>query len=604
MISILYVDDEPALVDIASHYLRKNQEMVVDTAKSVATALTMLEMRRYDAIVSDYFLPDTNGISFLKTLRTRYDETPFILFTGRGREEIVIEALNHGAAFYLQKGGDPRAQFAELGHMVAQAVERRRADQELLFTRYSVDHASDEIFWYDGQGQILYVNDASCRSLGYTREELLAKTVSDIDPEVDTGAWTHALQTLREKGTLTAEYQHQRKDGSRFPVEIAASYHRFEGKEYVFAFSRDLTWRKQTEKALQESEQLFRSLVATMPDATLIVDWEGTVLFANEAAFCLVGLDPGTPLSCVNIIQFVAPEFHERVLQDLLLVRNGQDHFLREYRLITLKGEEKWVEGLGAKITFRGKEADLVCVREVTERKRAEQALRASEERFREVFHNANDGIALNELTEDGMPGRFIEINETLCSRLLYSREELLSCTPEDLGFSLRSELHQEMMHSLLQMKPVMFETMLRAKNGIRVPVEVNSHLCVLDERRMILSVVRDITERKIMEEVENKAFGQIERNIDQLAILGDHIRNPLAVIIGFADLIESDTGRKIIEQARIIDQIITRLDMQWIESEKVREFVRRHYREEIHREQERGAGQEPPVIARNASLL
>jgi signal transduction histidine kinase len=116
--------------------------------------------------------------------------------------------------------------------------------------------------------------------------------------------------------------------------------------------------------------------------------------------------------------------------------------------------------------------------------------------------------------------------------------------------------------------------------------------------------VVRDITERKIMEEVEKKAFEQIERNIDQLAILGDHIRNPVAVIIGFADLIESDIGKKIIEQARIIDQIITRLDMQWIESEKVREFVRRHYREDAYVGQEESGTEEVSPIARDAPLL
>jgi PAS domain S-box-containing protein len=463
VISILYIDDEPALVEIAAHYLKKTQDITVDTAPTITAAWKLLAQHRYDAIISDYSLPDSDGITLLKTLRERNDATPFILFTGRGREEVVIEALNHGAAFYLQKGGDPRAQFAELGHMITQVVER-----------------------------------------------------------------------------------------------------------------------KQTEQALRESEELFRSLVTTMPDATLILDWNGTVLFANEAAFWLVGLDPATPLSAASIIQFVAPEFHEQVLEDLALVRSGTDRFLREYRLITLMGEERWVEGLGTKISFKGGEADLVCLRDITGRKQAEKALRASEERFREVFHNANDGIALNELTEEGLPGRFIEINQTLCSRLLYPREELLSCTPEDLGYSIPKEELQEMIPMLHDRRPVMFETTLRAKNGIRVPMEINSHLCVLDGKTMILSVVRDITERKIMEEVEKKAFGQIERNIDQLAILGDHIRNPLAVIIGFADLLESNTGRKIVEQARIIDRIITQLDMQWIESEKVREFVRRHYRDDV----------------------
>jgi response regulator RpfG family c-di-GMP phosphodiesterase len=72
-----------------------------------------------------------NGIEFLKEIRKRYPDLPFILFTGRGREEVVIEAINNGADFYLQKGGDPKAQFAELNHKVLQAVKRRRTEREL-----------------------------------------------------------------------------------------------------------------------------------------------------------------------------------------------------------------------------------------------------------------------------------------------------------------------------------------------------------------------------------------------------------------------------------------------------------------------------------------
>ncbi|MDD1677988.1 MAG: PAS domain S-box protein, partial [Methanomicrobiales archaeon] len=480
MIALLYVDSEPALVEVASRYLGKSREVMVDTACSVTAALTRLEQRGYDAIISDYFLPDMDGLAFLKSLRTRGDDTPFILFTGRGREEVVIEALSHGATFYLQKGGDPRAQFTELGHLVAQAVESRRAEQALLFTRYSVDHASDEIFWIDEQGRIQYVNEAGYRSLGYTREELVTRTVFDIDPDVGQEQWLGIMHNLRDKGSFTAEYLHQRKDGTRFPVEISASYHRIEGKEYVFAFSRDITWRKKTEEALRESEALFRTLIETMPDATLILDWQGMVLFANQAAFRLVGLDPHTPLSTTNITQFVAPEFHDRTMRDLALVRSGQDRFLREYRLITLRGEERWAECLGTRIVFRGREADLISIRDVTERRRTEDALRASEERFREVFHNANDGIVLNEITENGMIGRFVEINETARSWLLYSREEILALAPVEVGLYIRPETYPEIFPTLLQMRPAIFETTLRAKNGIQIPVEVNSHPCVL----------------------------------------------------------------------------------------------------------------------------
>jgi PAS domain S-box-containing protein len=436
--------------------------MKVDTALSVIDARSLLEQRSYDAIVSDYFLPDSDGLSFLKDLRAHGDDTPFILFTGRGREEVAIDALNHGVSFYLQKGGDPKAQFAELRHMITQAVARRCA-----------------------------------------------------------------------------------------------------------------------EKALKESEEVFRTLVNAMLDVVLILDWNGTILFANRAAFQLVELEPHMPATPLHIARFVSPGCWDTIVQDLALVKAGQGGFLREYQLMTTGGEEKWVEGLGTKITYRGQEVNLVCLRDVTMRKRAEWAFSASEERFREVFHNANDVIVLNELTEEGLPGRFLEVNNMACSQLLYSREELLSLTPADLGFTLDTESARDIVHSLQQMRPVVFESTIQAKSGTNIPFEINAHICSFNGKQVILSVARDITDRKINEAVEKKAFEQIERNIDQLAILGDHIRNPLAVIIGLADMTGSDTGPKIIEQARLIDQIITHLDMQWIESEKVREFIRRNYRQE-----------------------
>ena len=87
-----------------------------------------------------------------------------------------------------------------------------------------------------------------------------------------------------------------------------------------------------------------------------------------------------------------------------------------------------------------------------------------------------------------------------------------------------------------------------------------------------------DITDKKQMEMAKRKALEQIEQNIEQFAILGDHIRNPLAVIVGLSSLAPGDITDKIIHQAREIDRIITQLDMGWIESEKVRDFIKRYY--------------------------
>jgi DNA-binding response OmpR family regulator len=103
---VLMVDDEPALLDIAKSFLEVSERFEVTTVTSVKQALLVLTDLRFDAIVSDYQMPGEDGIQFLKELKSRGDSTPFILFTGRGREDVAIEALNNGADFYIRKGFD------------------------------------------------------------------------------------------------------------------------------------------------------------------------------------------------------------------------------------------------------------------------------------------------------------------------------------------------------------------------------------------------------------------------------------------------------------------------------------------------------------------
>jgi CheY-like chemotaxis protein len=122
-ITILYVDDEPVLLDTLQLFLERNPELRVITALSANAALELLKSTACDAIISDYEMPEIDGIQFLKIIREKYPRLPFIIFTGKGREEIVIESLNNGADYYVRKGGDPKAQFAELTSKVRHAVE-------------------------------------------------------------------------------------------------------------------------------------------------------------------------------------------------------------------------------------------------------------------------------------------------------------------------------------------------------------------------------------------------------------------------------------------------------------------------------------------------
>jgi len=129
MISVLLVEDEPEVLELTRLFLERDTELAVDACLSVKEALRKLNHKIYNVIVSDYIMPEINGIQLLKTLKFQGIDTPLIIFTGKGGEEIAIEALNSGAAFYLQKSENPRFQFAKLRRMIYEAALKQRTEE-------------------------------------------------------------------------------------------------------------------------------------------------------------------------------------------------------------------------------------------------------------------------------------------------------------------------------------------------------------------------------------------------------------------------------------------------------------------------------------------
>ncbi len=184
MFSLLYVDDETALLEISKLFLERDGDFAVDTAVSARDGLELMKGKRYDAIISDYQMPGMDGIAFLKKFRslaidkfrvavsnqapllevthTTPGDTPFILFTGKGREEVVVEAINSGVDFYLQKGGEPKAQFVELRHKIRQAVRRKRAEDTIYQNeerlRFALEGANDGLWDVDLRTNEVYLS--------------------------------------------------------------------------------------------------------------------------------------------------------------------------------------------------------------------------------------------------------------------------------------------------------------------------------------------------------------------------------------------------------------------------------------------------------------
>jgi len=143
-------------------------------------------------------------------------------------------------------------------------TERKQAEEELRLTRFSVDHASDRIICTDSQGRILYANKAACRSLGRSREELLSLTIPEIDPLLRKEGWGAYWENLKTRGSMTFESQGVSRQGEGFPIEITTNYVEFEGREYSFAFGRDITERKRAQEERQRSLEQLRALAARL----------------------------------------------------------------------------------------------------------------------------------------------------------------------------------------------------------------------------------------------------------------------------------------------------------------------------------------------------
>lgn len=162
MLSVLLIDDEPALLEVLKLFSERSREMSVHTAQSATEALKILPEKTFDAIIVDYDMPELNGIEFLKILRAEGDTTPVIIFTGVGHEHTAIEAINNGANFFLQKGEDPQMQFRELVKMVKTAVERTYLGRNLGTTRRiifdMVNFSSDPSFAIDREGVVVAWN--------------------------------------------------------------------------------------------------------------------------------------------------------------------------------------------------------------------------------------------------------------------------------------------------------------------------------------------------------------------------------------------------------------------------------------------------------------
>lgn len=191
---------------------------------------------------------------------------------------------------------NPEGQIVGTASIGEDITERRRIENELRLTQFSVDKASVGIFRIEEDGSLTSVNEQACHNLGYSREELCRMKVWDIDPNFTRESWLEHRKRLRTKQSGIFETCHRRKDGTFLPVEIAVNYVEFQGRQYSFSFARDIEERKKGEEALmlalretESARQKLNTLLESVADALIVTDSKGVISLVNRAAEELFG---------------------------------------------------------------------------------------------------------------------------------------------------------------------------------------------------------------------------------------------------------------------------------------------------------------------------
>jgi len=204
--------------------------------------------------------------------------------------------------------------------------------------------------------------------------------------------------------------------------------------------------------------------------------------------------------------------------------------------------------------------------------------LRRSQERYKNLFENANDAIILHDFSGFDEPGRIYKVNEKACAKLQYTREELLTKKVSDLDAPYMKSRYSDIIARLFEYEHLTFEGEFICRDGTHIPMEISSHIYSENGKKICLSICRDITQRKQAMEELTHSLTQINTNIYQMATIGDKIRNPLSIILSACEECQGKNEGIVRVAVENIDSFISELDTGWVESDKIRSFLYHNY--------------------------
>lgn len=495
---ILLIDDDPDDRSLFQRTLRREfPDLLVTEISESEDLARALDGAMPDLVITDSQLRWTDGLAVLRAVKDRWTDAPVLMVTGTGSELIAVEAMKAGLDDYILKAPHhlirlPAAARAALDR----AVQRRALRESEARYRSFFESSIDAILLTVSDGTILAANPAACRIFGRTEEEIRQVGRAGVIDPTDTRL-PMLLEERARTGMASGELTFVRKDGTKFPGEVSSAlFTDRDGPPKTNMTIRDVTERKRAEEALRESEERYRLLIDQSPYA-IGVHQDGKVLFVNPSAVRLFGAKSAGDLTGKPLNALLHPETWEAARERIGRMLKGETGLYPiEDRYVRLDGSEVPVEVTAAPFTHGGRPAIQVIALDITERKRAEEALRESKARYRSLFEHSLDGIMLT------MPnGRILAANPEACRMVGRTEEEICR-----LGRAGVVDVEDPRLPMLLAERARTGKsrgelTFIR-QDGSKFPAEASSSTFKdRDGQDRTSVIIRDITERKRVED-------------------------------------------------------------------------------------------------------